>query len=161
MNNLFRRSVAPVVTCLLHQTFTKQTTRCDDNPNVQKLNVVVKDESLQAKEGAKISHVVVEEEKKKLEDEGKESKKGKVENVNEEEKEEEPLFHNLFPLRQLWRPKLEYPLWDENWDGRKIATTGDDKKDREMKRYVRKNGITRHIILIRHGQYDETSKVRG
>jgi len=28
-------------------------------------------------------------------------------------------------------------------------------------RYIRKNGVTRHIMMIRHGQYDETHKVRG
>ena len=28
-------------------------------------------------------------------------------------------YHGLFPRRQLWRPTLEYPLWDYNWDGRK------------------------------------------
>jgi hypothetical protein len=28
-------------------------------------------------------------------------------------------------------------------------------------RYIRKNGVTRHIIMIRHGQYDETHKVRN
>ena len=34
-------------------------------------------------------------------------------------------------------------------------STGDKDKDRENARYVRKHGVTRHIILIRHGQYDE------
>ena len=26
-------------------------------------------------------------------------------------------------------------------------------------RYIRKKGVTKHIILIRHGQYDESQKV--
>lgn len=69
--------------------------------------------------------------------------------------EQEILFHGLFPLRQLWKPKLEYPLFDSDWDSRKSASTGDKDKDRENTRYVRKHGVTRHIILIRHGQYDE------
>ena len=34
----------------------------------------------------------------------------------------------------------------------------EEAKQRE--RLVRKEGVTRHVILIRHGQYDETSKVR-
>jgi len=75
-----------------------------------------------------------------------------------EDKEEDPQYNNLFPLRQLMKPKVEYPLWDEDWDGRALQTTGDRKKDHEHKRYIRKNGVTRHIILIRHGQYDETHK---
>jgi len=65
--------------------------------------------------------------------------------------DKEEFFHGLFPLRQLWKPTHEYPLWDSNWDGRKP----DDNADR---RYIRKNGVTRHIILVRHGQYDETHK---
>lgn len=59
----------------------------------------------------------------------------------------------MFPLRQLSKTIVEYPLWDENWDGR------DTKVDKETYRFIRKNGVTRHIILIRHGQYDETHKV--
>eukprot|EP00979_Chaetoceros_neogracilis_P008902 scaffold2002_cov245-Chaetoceros_neogracile.AAC.3 len=70
--------------------------------------------------------------------------------------EPEVLFHDLFPLRQLWKPKSPYPLWDANWDGNKPESTGDKQKDHENSRYTRKNGVTRHIILIRHGQYDET-----
>ena len=71
-----------------------------------------------------------------------------------------PLFHGLFPKRQLWSPKVEYPLWDYDWDNRREEETGDDVKDRERSKFVRKNGVTRHIILIRHGQYDERHKVR-
>lgn len=83
-----------------------------------------------------------------------------VETVKEE------LFQNLFPLRQLWSPKVAYPLWDDDWDGRKLEVmdaTDDAEKDKErMKkrlRYIRKKGVTRHVILIRHGQYDESSKL--
>jgi serine/threonine-protein phosphatase PGAM5 len=67
-------------------------------------------------------------------------------------------FHNLFPKRQLWQPKVEYPLWDVNWDDRKPASTGQDEEDRRRMRQLRKDGVTRHIILVRHGQYDETEK---
>jgi hypothetical protein len=69
-------------------------------------------------------------------------------------------FYGLFPMRQLWIPKLSYPLWDKNWDGRHPTTTGDEEKDHRMQRHLRKHGVTRHIILVRHGQYDETHKVR-
>ena len=74
---------------------------------------------------------------------------------------EEGDFHGLFPKRQLWQPKVEYPLWDDNWDGRKPPSTGDKTADHERNRRIRKTGVTRHIILIRHGQYDETHKVRA
>lgn len=67
-------------------------------------------------------------------------------------------FHRLFPKRQLWQPRVEYPLWDNNWDGLHPPSTGDDEADRHRMRVVRKEGVTRHIILIRHGQYDEREK---
>ncbi len=79
--------------------------------------------------------------------------------------EEDGLFHGLFPRRQLWRPHLEYPLWDSNWDGRQPPPVESDDKDESARltaqrdRQIRKNGVTRHVILIRHGQYDETFKV--
>lgn len=68
-------------------------------------------------------------------------------------------FHNLFPKRQLWVPKLEYPLWDNNWDGLDPVSTGNKDEDRRRKRQLRKEGVTRHIILVRHGQYTEQEKL--
>lgn len=79
--------------------------------------------------------------------------------------EDDGLFHGLFPRRQLWRPHLEYPLWHTNWDGRQPPPIESDDKDESARltaqrdRQIRKNGVTKHIILIRHGQYDETCKV--
>jgi hypothetical protein len=67
-------------------------------------------------------------------------------------------FHKMFPKRQLWQPKLEYPLWDKNWDGRSPTPSGDEEADRHKMRKLRKEGVTRHIILVRHGQYDETEE---
>ena len=67
-------------------------------------------------------------------------------------------FHNLFPRRQLWQPKHEYPWWDKDWDGKSPARSGDDEEDRKKMRKLRKEGVTRHIILVRHGQYDETEQ---
>ncbi|KAL3768779.1 hypothetical protein ACHAWU_006880 [Discostella pseudostelligera] len=80
--------------------------------------------------------------------------------------EQEGSYHGLFPRRQLWRPTLEYPLWENNWDGRQLppitslAEEGVENgmTDAQRERYIRKKGVTRHIILIRHGQYDETYK---
>jgi serine/threonine-protein phosphatase PGAM5 len=67
-------------------------------------------------------------------------------------------FHHLFPRRQLWQPKVEYPLWDNNWDGRHPSfSPGVDDPDehRRRMRTLRHTGVTRHIILVRHGQYQE------
>lgn len=68
-------------------------------------------------------------------------------------------FHNLFPKRQLWQPKLEYPLWDADWDGLDPVSTGNKDEDRRRKRQLRKEGVTRHVILIRHGQYTEQEQL--
>lgn len=67
-------------------------------------------------------------------------------------------FHHLFPRRQLWQPKVEYPLWDPDWDGRQPPITGNTEEDHRRMRQIRKQGVTRHIILVRHGQYDEGPK---
>lgn len=67
-------------------------------------------------------------------------------------------FYNMFPRRQLWQPKHEYPWWDKDWDGKSPPRTGDDEEDRKKMRKLRKEGVTRHIILVRHGQYDETEQ---
>ncbi|GAX20193.1 serine/threonine-protein phosphatase PGAM5 [Fistulifera solaris] len=63
----------------------------------------------------------------------------------------EEWYHGMFPKRQLWRPKLEYPLWDPDWDHKH-----NDDLSSEEKRNLRVRGVTRHIILVRHGQYDES-----
>jgi hypothetical protein len=70
-------------------------------------------------------------------------------------------YHGLFPLRQLFIPNVEYPLWDNNWDDRQPEFTGNVDDDRRVHRQIRKNGVTRHVILVRHGQYDETYKVHN
>ena len=69
-----------------------------------------------------------------------------------------------------------YKQRDSNWDGRApppiIVANDDDNNDKktlvvdaqeEKKRMkqIRKEGVTRHILLIRHGQYEETHKVCG
>ncbi|CAB9502658.1 protein phosphatase PGAM5, mitochondrial [Seminavis robusta] len=67
-------------------------------------------------------------------------------------------FYDIIPNSQIFQPKLEWPMYDENWDGREPIPSGNDKLDRRKRRYLRKYGVTRHIILVRHGQYDETHK---
>eukprot|EP00525_Craspedostauros_australis_P002385 CAMPEP_0198132610 /NCGR_PEP_ID=MMETSP1442-20131203/58688_1 /TAXON_ID= /ORGANISM="Craspedostauros australis, Strain CCMP3328" /LENGTH=302 /DNA_ID=CAMNT_0043793655 /DNA_START=16 /DNA_END=921 /DNA_ORIENTATION=- len=67
-------------------------------------------------------------------------------------------FGRLFPKRQLWQPRVKYPLWDDNWDGKKPELTGDSEQNRQRMRKIRKEGVTRHIILVRHGQYEEDHK---
>jgi serine/threonine-protein phosphatase PGAM5 len=57
--------------------------------------------------------------------------------------------------RQLHRPNVPYPAWDYNWDGRMTPETSLEGHKSGQSRTV--SGKTRHIILVRHGQYDETS----
>jgi serine/threonine-protein phosphatase PGAM5 len=56
--------------------------------------------------------------------------------------------------RQLFQPKLPYPAWDYNWDGRMT----EESTLEASRQQVLVGGKTRHVILVRHGQYDETSK---
>eukprot|EP00592_Proboscia_alata_P006219 CAMPEP_0194356400 /NCGR_PEP_ID=MMETSP0174-20130528/4061_1 /TAXON_ID=216777 /ORGANISM="Proboscia alata, Strain PI-D3" /LENGTH=343 /DNA_ID=CAMNT_0039125977 /DNA_START=351 /DNA_END=1382 /DNA_ORIENTATION=- len=79
-------------------------------------------------------------------------------NKSEKTTDTEEWYYNLFPKRQLYEPRVPYPLWDNDWDHRKPISTGDANLDREHQRDVRKRGVTKHLILIRHGQYDETDK---
>jgi len=68
-------------------------------------------------------------------------------------------YQGLFPHRQLWKPRLEYPLWDYEWDGRQpspLVDSNSNVTESQRERRIRKEGVTRHVILIRHGQYDET-----
>jgi serine/threonine-protein phosphatase PGAM5 len=61
--------------------------------------------------------------------------------------EEEPLFEGQCLERQLYRPKVPYPAWDFSWD--------DGRDDDGV---VKGGARTRHVLLIRHGQYDMSSK---
>jgi serine/threonine-protein phosphatase PGAM5 len=55
-----------------------------------------------------------------------------------------------FPKSQLFKPSVPYPQFDPDWDFRK-------PKPEEGKKV--KLGSSRHIILVRHGQYDESSRL--
>lgn len=56
-------------------------------------------------------------------------------------------FHNLFPLRQVFVPRVAFPLWDDNWDGNKSNRIKLGERPSRV--------VTRHVMLVRHGQYDE------
>jgi hypothetical protein len=77
-------------------------------------------------------------------------------NKNNNKKDAE-LFENQCLKRQLHQPKVPYPAWDYNWDDKAIPGKTDLEGHKSGK--ARKvKGKTRHIILVRHGQYDETFK---
>ena len=73
--------------------------------------------------------------------------------------QKEPLFHGQCLQRQLFQPKVPYPAWDFNWDGRQPQQSSSAKKSKGVKVKNTPSKTTRHIILVRHGQYDETSKI--
>lgn len=66
------------------------------------------------------------------------------------------MFQGQCLKRQLYHPNVPYPAWDYNWDGRMKANTTYQALSTEKTANVK--GITRHIILIRHGQYNETHR---
>lgn len=122
-----------------------------ESPKVEKQFQEVVD----AKEGQKLQD---NDDDKKLTMAPAASDGGKINSSGMWGQDDQRLYNGLFPRRQLWRPRLEYPLWDYDWDGRRPIATEDKKADVDAQRVLRKNGITRHIILIRHGQYDESHK---
>jgi hypothetical protein len=76
----------------------------------------------------------------------------------EEENDYYREYGRFHPQRQIHEPFLPYPAWDYNWDGQQTTFTspsfimkppGDQAFDAS-----KAHGTTRHIILIRHGQYD-------
>ena len=54
--------------------------------------------------------------------------------------------------RHLYTPKVPYPLWDYNWDGK---MTDDTSLQGQLEGKGDVFGTIRHIILVRHGQYEE------
>ena len=76
--------------------------------------------------------------------------------------EKPEIFYN-FPKSQLFTPTVPYPLWDLNWDYRSKALSLDStsSSSSSLSSSVPSpstSKVTRHIILVRHGQYDETHK---
>jgi serine/threonine-protein phosphatase PGAM5 len=59
--------------------------------------------------------------------------------------------------RQLHQPKVPYPAWDYNWDGKMTPNATLESVSTPQGLYASKSkGKTRHILLVRHGQYDMT-----
>ena len=69
----------------------------------------------------------------------------------EKKQVEEKFYHGSeYPEKAIRKPNLPYPLWDPNWDGLEVENATSKEK-----REIRKKGVTKHIILVRHGQYVE------
>lgn len=69
------------------------------------------------------------------------------------------MFYGQCLARQLHRPKIPYPAWDYDWDHRETELTSQEALSGQSQFAKSKSlGKTRHIILIRHGQYDERYK---
>lgn len=71
---------------------------------------------------------------------------------------DDELWRGQVLKRQLYFPKIPYPLWDYNWDGRMTPETTLEAQSQDDDEPI---GTTRHIILVRHGQYEERFKVCG
>jgi serine/threonine-protein phosphatase PGAM5 len=67
----------------------------------------------------------------------------------DDDKPSAPLFYGECTASLVQKPKVPYPAWDYNWDhrsvGRKLPSTAAPLS----------NTKTRHILLIRHGQYEQ------
>mgnify|MGYP005847401375 CR=1 FL=1 len=69
----------------------------------------------------------------------------------------ETMFEDQCLLRQVYKPVVPYPAWDFNWDGKMNSfSTLEALSTIEGLRMSSETGTTRHIILVRHGQYDES-----
>lgn len=55
--------------------------------------------------------------------------------------------------RQIFVPKIPYPLWDYNWDGKMTEDT--TLQGHLDGRAAEIPGTIRHILLVRHGQYEQ------
>lgn len=78
--------------------------------------------------------------------------------ADKQSEKDESSFLGQCPQRQLFIPKLPYPAWDYDWDGRMTESTSLKSLSTKKGLLKSKQGKTRHILLIRHGQYDESSK---
>ena len=64
-------------------------------------------------------------------------------------------FYHLFPLRQLWQPAVEYPMWNANWDGR----NGHDEPVILHDPNASMQGPVRHLILVPAASSEYTEQV--
>jgi len=84
--------------------------------------------------------------------------------IEDDDDEEEELFENQCLKRQMYIPKYPYPAWDYNWDGRETPEISLEGHKQGLQKNVmdKKNkNKTRHIILVRHGQYYDDESVHG
>lgn len=100
-------------------------------------------------------------ESKKKDDISSSKQPGKMDGKDIEDKDDATYFEGCLK-RQIRTPKIPYPAWNYNWDGNmtpvsSLESVSTDEGLRESKA----KGKTRHIILVRHGQYDETFKEDG
>jgi serine/threonine-protein phosphatase PGAM5 len=94
--------------------------------------------------------------------------------------DEDELFEGQCLKRQMYTPAVPYPAWNYNWDGRMtpgttleafragVQTIKSDPQDVELedvdvsnlksKSNRQRKKKSRHIILVRHGQYEETQE---
>ncbi len=95
----------------------------------------------------------------------------KKSDASKKETNKDELFHGQVLKRQMHTPAVPYPLWDYNWDGKMTSDTSleafrsgranasstKQKKSDGSYQGSSKNrkGKTRHLLLVRHGQYDE------
>lgn len=70
--------------------------------------------------------------------------------------DQDGLFHGECLERQVKKPKVPYPAWDYDYDGREGTRTSKTVSAKGSTSSMRHNGgKTRHILLIRHGQYEQ------
>ena len=97
--------------------------------------------------------------------------KSKSTETSKKGKDKDELFHGQVLKRQMHTPAVPYPLWDYNWDGKMTndtsleafrsgrANASSTKQKKSDGSYQgsssNRKGKTRHILLVRHGQYDE------
>ena len=74
-----------------------------------------------------------------------------------ENNDNDKMFQGQCLERQLHKPAVPYPAWDYNWDGKEQPhwSTFEDLSTQQGLQNASRTGTTRHIILIRHGQYNE------
>jgi len=86
-----------------------------------------------------------------------ESKKADLTDHNEKNQgvKDKDYFFGYFAKDQLFEPKKPYPAWDDDWDG-KESTTYTKDTSRSIDGNRSSDDVIRHIILVRHGQYNET-----
>jgi len=91
------------------------------------------------------------------------------EKSNDDNDDDGLLFGGQCLKRQMHVPNVPYPLWDYNWDGKMTSDTSleafriglakssklNNNNNNRKKKNKKRAKKSRHILLVRHGQYDE------